>query len=183
MKKKIIMFAINAVFVGLIAVIWTSLALTYILPTAENATHDTVIFQPDTLSFEDEMALVDSIIGSQSGISYETVHMIPNLEIGDFEENHLEQTLIRYPNGMPKITTSVCKTDTKPTRHAICDFMLLFYADNGHQLASGFKYVGMPSYKWWCTDKPRDRDKPTDKFLDIRFIFSNPNLCRNITQH
>ena len=77
MKKKISIFVINAVFVGLITAIWTSLVLTYILPT-DNATHDTVISQPDTLSFDEEMAIVDSIIRSQNGISYEDYNMIPN---------------------------------------------------------------------------------------------------------
>lgn len=52
MKKKISIFVINAVFVGLITMIWTSLVLTYILPTT-NATHDAVTSQPDTLLFDE----------------------------------------------------------------------------------------------------------------------------------
>lgn len=180
MKKKISMFVINVVFVGLIAIIWTSLALTYILPTAENVTHDTAISQPDTLSFEAEMAIVDSIIGIQKGVSYKESYMIPHGEINTNLD--IQQTLIRYPNGMPKIMVRWTVITEKPVRFVMDEDFLNFYSDNGHLIAEGYRYNDKSSYKWECVAWVIEPIRNGEKSV-IQFQFSNPNVCRNITLH
>lgn len=180
MKKKISIFVINAVFVGLITVLWTSLVLTYILPKT-NATHDTVISQPDTtvisqpdtLSFDEEMAIVDSMIRIQNGISYEDDKMIPNQEITTVH-NQIQQTIIRYPNGMPKIAVVWEGDGGKPVRYIIDKRALAFYSDNGNRIAFGWLYEHHSNYRWWC-------DMPTKTVNS--FEFSNPNVCRNIKRY
>ena len=173
MKKKISIFVINAVFVGLITAIWTSLVLTYILPT-DNATHDTVISQPDTLSFDEEMAIVDSIIRSQNGISYEDYNMIPNQEIQTVH-GQIQQTIIRYPNGMPKIAVVWNGDGGKPARFIINKRALFFYSDNGYIIAFGWLNEHHSTYKWSCENEPKGQGHS--------FEFSNPNVCRNITHN
>lgn len=173
MKKKISIFVINAVFVGLITMIWASLVLTYILPTT-NATHDAVTSQPDTLLFDEEMAIVDSVIRIQNGISYEDYYTIPNQEI-ETGHGQIQQTIIRYPNGMPKIAVVWDYDGGKPGRYIINKQALVFYSDNGYRIAFGWLYEQHSNYKWSCENNPKGQNHS--------FEFSNPNVCRNIMQH
>ena len=120
------------------------------------------------------MAIVDSIIRSQNGISYEDYNMIPNQEIQTVH-GQIQQTIIRYPNGMPKIAVVWNGDGGKPARYIINKRALFFYSDNGYIIAFGWLNEHHSTYKWSCENEPKGQGHS--------FEFSNPNVCRNITHN
>jgi hypothetical protein len=129
---------------------------------------DTVSAKVDTLTFEQEMAIVDSAIKAQGGIVYKSIYEVPNREV-HYKYGEWHQTIVRHPNGMPKITAGLGKDG--PTEYRVYGFFLLFLDENGRLIAQGERAKIGKLGRWHCEAQPDTL---------VRFNFSNPNTCRNL---
>lgn len=119
---------------------------------------DTGSTKVDTITFEQEMAIVDSVLKAADGITYTSSHGIPNYEAD------MRQTLVSYPNGMPKIMARISCTDNYDT--CWINNTLGFLDEHGRLIALLSNYRSKNLY-WRCAK-------------NRVFHFKNPNLCRNI---
>ena len=134
---------------------------------------DTVSVKVDTITFEQEIAIVDSAIKAEEGIVYKSIYDVPNVEYD--AGRRWFQTLVRYPNGIPKILAGV-STNSSSTEFSIHGFFFLFMDEYGRELAAGEHSPKSGKWRWYCrTSNPGDVDQ---KY----FVFKNPNLCRNIAK-
>ena len=129
---------------------------------------DTVSAKVDTLTFEQEMAIVDSAIKAQEGIVYKSIYEVPNREV-HYKYGEWHQTIVRHPNGMPKIATGIGKDG--PTEYRVYGFFLLFLDENGRLIAQGERAKIGKLGRWHCEAQPDTL---------VRFVFSNPNKCMNL---
>lgn len=132
---------------------------------------DTVSSNVDTLMFEQEMEIVDSAIKAQKGIVYKSIYEVPNVEYN--AGNRWFQTLVRYPNGMPKILAGVSRNDAS-TEFGIHGFFFLFLDEHGIEIASGEHSHRLDKWRWFC------RTTNPGEVITNSFVFKNPNLCRNL---
>lgn len=136
---------------------------------------DTVSTKVDTLTFEQEMEIVDSLVKAQYGVVYEILYDVPDVEYISGDVGY--QTLVRYPNGMPKIVAEVTYSEGStafpellPRGYGVFGAFFLFLSEHGRVIAE----ADMMVFKRWrcaCEDS-----KP----CKITFDFKDPNLCRNI---
>lgn len=127
----------------------------------------------DTITFEQEIAIVDSAIKAEEGIVYKSIYEVPNVEYN--AGLRWFQTLVRYPNGIPKILAGVSTNNTS-TEFSIHGFFFLFMDEYGRELATGEHSRKSGKWRWYCrTSNPGDVDP---KY----FVFKDPNLCRNLNK-
>lgn len=133
---------------------------------------DTVSTKVDTLTFEQEMAIVDSLVKAQDGVVYKSLDDVPDVEY--IHVIRVYQTLVRYPNGMPKILAKVSSNDNT-TERVIRGDEFLFLDEHGRRIAirRSLETFG----KWICFV----RDYST--YSDHKFYFNNPNRCRSVEQN
>lgn len=133
---------------------------------------DTVSTKVDTLTFEQEMAIVDSLVKAQDGVVYKSLDDVPDVEY--IHMIRVYQTLVRYPNGMPKILAKVSSNDNT-TERVIRGDEFLFLDEHGRRIAirRSLETFG----KWICFV----RDYST--YSDHKFYFNNPNRCRSVEQN
>lgn len=136
---------------------------------------DTVSTKVDTLTFEQEMAIVDSLVKAQDGVVYKSLDDVPDVEY--IHVIRVYQTLVRYPNGMPKILAKVSKVSSNDntTERVIRGDEFLFLDEHGRRIAirRSLETFG----KWICFV----RDYST--YSDHKFYFNNPNRCRSVEQN
>lgn len=171
-------------FIGsiIVATIVSFLATIYVLPRIipcretnvdAEVVSDTVSTKVDTITFEQEIAIVDSSIKAEEGIVYKSIYDVPNVEYD--AGRRWFQTLVRYPNGIPKILAGV-STNNASTEFSIHGFFFLFMDEYGRELAAGEHSPKSGKWRWYCrTSNPRDVDQ---KY----FVFKDPNLCRNLNK-
>lgn len=133
---------------------------------------DTVSTKVDTLTFEQEMAIVDSLVKAQDGVVYKSLDDVPDVEY--IHMIRVYQTLVRHPNGMPKILAKVSRNDNK-TEIFIRGDEFLFLDEHGRRIAirRSLDTFG----KWRCFF----RDYST--YSEHKFYFNNPNRCRSVEQN
>lgn len=133
---------------------------------------DTVSTKVDTLTFEQEMAIVDSLVKAQDGVVYKSLDDVPDVEY--IHRIRVYQTLVRYPNGMPKILAKVSSNDNTTERFIRGD-EFLFLDEHGRRIAirRSLEEFG----KWRCFF----RDYST--YSEHKFYFNNPNRCRSVEQN
>lgn len=133
---------------------------------------DTVSTKVDTLTFEQEMAIVDSLVKAQDGVVYKSLDDVPDVEY--IHMIRVYQTLVRYPNGMPKILAKVSSNDNT-TERVIRGDEFLFLDEHGRRIAirRSLETFG----KWICFI----RDYST--YSVHKFYFNNPNRCRSVEQN
>lgn len=158
-----------------------SVILTMVVNNAKVETEvvsDTVSTKVDTLTFEQEMVIVDSLVKTQDGVVYKSLDDVPDVEYRHMGRAY--QTLVRYPNGMPKILAKVSSNDNN-TEKFIRGDDFLFLDEHCRRIAirSSFDTFG----KWRCLfSKSTSSDNKfyTATSIDNRLFFNNPNLCRNV---
>lgn len=133
---------------------------------------DTVSTKVDTLTFEQEMAIVDSLVKEQDGVVYKSLDDVPDVEYIHMIRSY--QTLVRHPNGMPKILAKVSSNDNN-TEKFIRGDEFLFLDEHGRRIAirRSLDTFG----KWRCFF----RDYST--YSEHKFYFNNPNRCRSVEQN
>lgn len=134
---------------------------------------DTVETKVDTLTFEQEIAIVDSAINAEDGIVYKSIYEVPNVEYD--AGRRWFQTLVRYPNGIPKILAGVSTNNTS-TEFSIHGFFFLFMDEYGRELATGEHSRKAGKWRWYC------RTSNTGDVDPKYFVFKDPNLCRNLNK-
>lgn len=127
----------------------------------------------DTLTFEQEMAIVDSAIKAEEGIVYKSIYEVPNYEY--YYEDRGYQTLVRYPNGMPKILVVIDYFEARlyepefKEGYRVRGYNYLFLSEDGRIIADTL----YPIPGWRCV-------MPFD--AKGKFTFNDPNLCRNLNK-
>lgn len=165
-------------FIGsiIVATIVSFLATIYVLPRIipcretkvdTEVVSDTVSTKVDTLTFEQEIAIVDSAIKAQNGIVYKNIFDVPEMEING-ETDGWNQTIVRHPNGVPKIAAYISSNKAFDELWVKGTF-LLFIDDTGRLVARGEKVHG--KYRWHCINWSKNI---------IGFTLANPNICMNL---
>lgn len=129
---------------------------------------DTVSTKVDTLTFEQEMAIVDSLVKAQDGVVYKSLDDVPDVEYIHVVFSY--QTLVRHPNGMPKILVNVSRNDNNTERFIRGD-EFLFLDEHGRRIAIR-RSLGTFG-KWRCFFRD-------STYYDNKFYFNNPNRCRSV---
>lgn len=131
---------------------------------------DTVEVKQDTMSFDEEMVVVDSLLRVLP-MEVPDAEMIPNFEVRD--NNSYGQTLIRYNNGVPKIV--VFWYESRETKTVRRSRHIYFLRDDGRRLA---EMRSLQTRRFWiCTP-----DAVDELNVKLGFLLSNPNVCRNINK-
>ena len=125
----------------------------------------------DTLTFEQEMEIADSVLMAHEGVVYKTIYDVPNYEY--YYEDRGYQTLVRYPNGMPKILVVIDYFEARwyepefKEGYRVRGYNYLFLSEDGRIIADTL----YPIPGWRCV-------MPFD--AKGKFTFNDPNLCRNL---
>lgn len=153
--KKYIIFS-HAILVGIIACLFY---VNYMkVPAVE-----------PTISFDEEIRMVDSIAAAYSGVIYNKEEYIP--KCCGYDENSPElmlfQTAVSYRNGIPKF--SLVWTKVKDGEgFKLEDGYIWFFRDDGARVAE--RYLG----KWTCSNFAVSGSSK------IQHVVENPEACLSI---
>lgn len=127
---------------------------------------DTVEAKVDTLTFEEEMAFVEGMADS-IGKFIDVNDFLKRKDVEYNDDDYSAITAVRYKNGMPKIVISFYYDSKRGgyVRKPIARSHF-FLEKDGTKLA--FSFDG--GRHWACWQQTNDN----------RFVFTNPNLCRNL---
>ena len=134
------------------------------IPIQEEEVEEPIAAEPvqDTLSFDEEMAIVDSVYNSLKGLKFDHIDSIH----GDgmyFDNGHFQRRLlvaVRHKNGMPKLTIEM---EGRP--YSVRKWFYMF-DESGNLVATS---IGN-NREWYC-------EKVVGHFT---FILDNPYKCLNI---
>ena len=155
----------------------------------KSAVTDTV--KVDTLSFEQKLAMADSIRASKKNVSYIIKYekdfwnnegVFGYNTVIDKKGVHQEESgtrflssITKYRNGLPELAIQWIYSDKR-----YAPIGLVYFSDEGKRVAASSNWVTSNKYRWYCEENASEHTSTDGITYSYQFLVEDPRVCINI---